>query len=225
MWVFDKETKKMVNKNISYVPGFFKIFDEILVNAADNKINDPTMDTFKVSIDREANTISVYNNGKGIPIEIHSKEKVWIPEMIFGHLLTSSNYDDDQKKLTGGRNGYGAKLANIYSLEFVVETADRNTLKKYKQVFTNNMSTKGTPKITDNKKGDEWTKITFKPDLARFGMDVIDDDTEALLMKRVYDMAGTVRDCKVFLNDERLKIKGFKQVSHFLSRLSARLFG
>ena len=225
MWVFDKETKKMVNKNISYVPGFFKIFDEILVNAADNKINDPTMDTFKVSIDREANTISVYNNGKGIPIEIHSKEKVWIPEMIFGHLLTSSNYDDDQKKLTGGRNGYGAKLANIYSLEFVVETADRNTLKKYKQVFTNNMSTKGTPKITDNKKGDEWTKITFKPDLARFGMDVIDDDTEALLMKRVYDMAGTVRDCKVFLNDERLKIKGFKQVSLFLSRLSARLFG
>ncbi|KAJ9119885.1 hypothetical protein QFC24_005599 [Naganishia onofrii] len=211
MWIFDKATKAMAFKQISYVPGFFKIFDEILVNAADNKINDATMDTLKVVVDREKNQISVFNNGKGIPIEIHTKEKIWIPELIFGNLLTSSNYDDDQKKLTGGRNGYGAKLANIYSLEFIVETADKNTSKKYKQVFSNNMSKKGEPKITENKKGEEYTKITFKPDLARFGMTEIDDDTEALLMKRVYDMAGTVRDVKVFLNDERLKVKGFKQ--------------
>ncbi|KAG7531692.1 hypothetical protein FFLO_04202 [Filobasidium floriforme] len=211
LWVFDRETKGMTQKNISYVPGFFKIFDEILVNAADNKINDPTMDTFKVNIDTENNVISVYNNGRGIPIEIHSKEKIWIPELIFGNLLTSSNYDDDQKKMTGGRNGYGAKLANIYSTEFIVETADKNTMKKYKQVFSDNMSKKGTPKITDNKKAEEYTRITFKPDLPRFGMDKIDADTEALLMKRVYDMAGTVKDCKVFLNDERLKVKGFKQ--------------
>ena len=65
----------------------------------------------------------MYNNGKGIPVEIHSKEKIWIPEMIFGHLLSSSNYDDDEKKLTGGRNGYGAKLTNIcayYPLYIVV---------------------------------------------------------------------------------------------------------
>ena len=61
------------------------------------------MDTIKVTIDVENNTISVYNNGKGIPIEMHSKEKIYIPELIFGHLLSSSNYDDDEKKLTGGR--------------------------------------------------------------------------------------------------------------------------
>jgi DNA topoisomerase-2 len=66
--------------------------------------------------------------------------------------------------------------------------------------------------ITENKKGEEWTKITFTPDLQRFGMTSIDDDTNALLMKRVYDMAGTVKDIKVYLNDERLKVKGFKQV-------------
>lgn len=82
------------------------------------QINDQTMDSFKVNIDKENNVISVFNNGRGIPIEIHSKEKIWIPELIFGNLLTSSNYDDDQKKMTGGRNGYGAKLANIYSTEF-----------------------------------------------------------------------------------------------------------
>ena len=67
----------------------------------------------KINIDVENSTISVYNNGKGIPIEIHSTEKMYIPELIFGHLLSSSNYDDDEKKLTGGRNGYGAKLTNI----------------------------------------------------------------------------------------------------------------
>ncbi|WWD17171.1 hypothetical protein CI109_101609 [Kwoniella shandongensis] len=211
LWVLDPESKNMTFREITYVPGFLKIFDEILVNAADNKVNDPSMDQLKVTIDREKNTISVYNNGKGIPVEMHKKEGVMIPELIFGHLLAGSNFDDDQKKLTGGRNGYGAKLANIYSHEFVVETADKSNLKKYKQSFRNNMAVTEKPKITDNKKGDEWTRITFTPDLERFGMTGIDDDTNALLMKRVYDMAGTVKDIKVFLNDERLKVKGFKQ--------------
>ena len=169
------------------------------------------MDTIKVSIDIEESTISVYNSGKGIPIEIHSQEKMYIPELIFGHLLSSSNYDDDEKKLTGGRNGYGAKLANIYSHEFTVETADKNTQQKYKQTWTDNMSKCGKPKITKNSKGEEYTRITFRPDLKRFGMDSIDKDTASLLRKRVYDLAGTVKDVKVVLDDERLKIKNFKQ--------------
>ncbi|KLT45438.1 DNA topoisomerase II [Cutaneotrichosporon oleaginosum] len=212
MWVVDPETKQMVNRSITYVPGFFKIFDEILVNAADNKINDPSMDSIKVDINREKNQISVWNNGKGIPVEMHSKEKMMIPELIFGNLLTSSNYDDDQKKLTGGRNGYGAKLANIYSTEFIVETADKVNSKKYKQIFSQNMTKKSKPTIVENKKNEEFTKITFTPELTRFHMTEIDDDTYALLMKRVYDVAGTVKDLKVFLNGERLtKIKGFRQ--------------
>lgn len=169
------------------------------------------MDTLKVNIDAEGGVITIYNNGKGIPVEIHSKEKCYIPEMIFGQLLSSSNYDDDEKKLTGGRNGYGAKLTNIYSNEFTIETADKKSEQKYKQTWSNNMSTKGKPKITKNSRKEEYTRVTFKPDLKRFGMDSIDDDTLALLKKRVYDMAGTVKDIKVFLNDERLKIKNFKQ--------------
>jgi DNA topoisomerase-2 len=48
--------------------------------------------------------------------------------------LTSSNYDDDEQKITGGRNGYGAKLCNIFSTMFTVETADSETGKKFKQV-------------------------------------------------------------------------------------------
>jgi len=169
------------------------------------------MDTIKVNIDVEQGIISVHNNGRGIPIEVHSREKIYIPELIFGHLLSSSNYDDDEKKLTGGRNGYGAKLANIYSHEFTIDTADKNSGQKYKQTWTNNMSKVGTAKITKNGRGEEYTKVTFKPDLKRFGMECIDEDTLSLLRRRVYDLAGTVKDVKVFLNDERLKIKNFKQ--------------
>ncbi|KAF8641179.1 hypothetical protein AX17_000814 [Amanita inopinata Kibby_2008] len=211
MWTFDNESKRITQRDVTFVPGFYKIVDEILVNAADNKINDPSMDTIKVNIDVDECTISVFNNGRGIPIEMHSREKVYIPELIFGHLLSSSNYDDDEKKLTGGRNGYGAKLANIYSLEFTIETAHKGTQSKYKQTWTSNMSVCGKPKVTKNTRGEEWTRVTFRPDLKRFGMDSIDDDIAGLLRKRAYDLAGTVKDVKVFLNDERLKIKNFKQ--------------
>lgn len=130
MWVYDSETEGMKYKEVSYVPGLYKIFDEIVVNAADNKQNDANMDEIRVTIDRESGEISVWNNGRGIPIEIHAKEGIYVPELIFGHLLTSSNYDDTQKKVTGGRNGFGAKLCNVFSTEFTIETQDSRQKKK-----------------------------------------------------------------------------------------------
>lgn len=187
-----------------------------------SQVNDSNMDTLKVTIDVSTGSISVYNNGRGIPIEIHSTEKLYIPELIFGHLLSSSNYDDDEKKLTGGRNGYGAKLANIYSHEFTVDTADKKTGHKYKQTWTENMGKVGKPKITNNGKNEEYTCVTFRPDLKRFGMEIIDDDTLSLLKKRVFDMAGTVKNVKVFLNNERLKVKNFKSyVDLYLNSIAA----
>ncbi len=96
--------------------------DEILVNAADNIQRDKKTNTIKVNIDQKQNRITVWNNGKGIPIEMHKEHGCYVPELVFGHLLTSSNYDDKQKKVTGGRNGYGAKLTNIFSKRFTVET-------------------------------------------------------------------------------------------------------
>ena len=130
--------------------------------------------------------------------------------MIFGHLLTSSNYDDEQEKVTGGRNGYGAKLCNIFSTEFVLETADSKTKQKYKQIWTNNMSKMGKASITSNK-GDDYTKITFTPDFTKFKMQGMDDDFEALVKRRVYDLAGTSRGVKVWLNGERIKVNSFKK--------------
>jgi hypothetical protein len=106
----------MVERECEYVPGLYKIFDEILVNAADNKQRDPRMDTIKVDIDVDSGTISIMNNGTAVPVQMHSTEQVYVPELIFGHLLTGSNFDDDETKVTGGRNGFGAKLANIFSV-------------------------------------------------------------------------------------------------------------
>ncbi|WEW62013.1 DNA topoisomerase 2 [Emydomyces testavorans] len=209
MWVYNSGTDQMEYREVSYVPGLYKIFDEILVNAADNKQRDKNMDEIRVTLNKEGGEISVWNNGRGIPIEIHSKEKIYIPELIFGHLLTSSNYDDAQAKVTGGRNGYGAKLCNIFSTEFTVETADSKSKKKYKQTWTDNMLKMGKPKITDCK-GDDFTKVSFKPDFKKFGMEGMDDDFEALVKRRVYDLAGT---CKVSvkLNGSKIPVRGFKK--------------
>ncbi|EGW35747.1 DNA topoisomerase 2 [Spathaspora passalidarum NRRL Y-27907] len=210
MWCFDAESESMKFKEVTIVPGLYKIFDEILVNAADNKIRDPTMKNIRVKIDPENNVIQVMNDGKGIPVEIHTKENMYIPELIFGNLLTSSNYNDDEKKVTGGRNGYGAKLCNIFSTEFELETADLNTGKLYKQTWTNNMGKVSKPKITTLKTKKEYTKISFKPDLAKFDMDSLDEDILAVLRRRVYDLCGTVKNCNIYLNDKRLSISNFK---------------
>ncbi|KAG9675329.1 type II DNA topoisomerase, partial [Aureobasidium melanogenum] len=210
MWVYNSENEAIESREISYVPGLYKIFDEILVNAADNKQRDKNMNEIKVWIDREKGEISVRNNGRGIPVEMHEKEGIYIPEMIFGHLLTSSNYDDDEQKVTGGRNGYGAKLCNVFSTKFILETVDSKQGKKYSQTWHDNMTKKDKAKIT-SVKSDDYTRITFYPDFSKFNMDKMDDDFEALAKRRVYDMAGTCPGVKVFLNDTRIKINKFKQ--------------
>ena len=104
------------------MPGLYKIFDEILVNAADNYQRDRKQSKIAVEILPEQNKISIWNNGESIPIQIHKEFNIYVAELIFGHLLTSSHYDDRKKKVTGGRNGFGAKLANIFSKRFIVET-------------------------------------------------------------------------------------------------------
>ncbi|GAB0132708.1 hypothetical protein EsDP_00001136 [Epichloe bromicola] len=210
MWVYNKEASLMEYKNVTFVPGLYKIFDEILVNAADNKQNDSSMSHMKITINRESGEISVENNGKGIPVEVHEKEKIYIPELIFGHLLAGSNFDDNEQRTVGGRNGYGAKLCNVFSTEFTLECQDSKNGKRYKQTWTNNMQKMHKAKITSNKTSD-FVRVTFKPDYNRFSMpDGIDDDLESLLYRRVYDMAGTVRSVRVFLNGEQIKIKDFK---------------
>ncbi|XP_070777394.1 DNA topoisomerase 2-beta isoform X2 [Enoplosus armatus] len=208
MWVFDEDIG-MNQREITYVPGLYKIFDEILVNAADNKQRDKNMAAIKITIDAESNTITIWNNGKGIPVVEHKDEKMYVPALIFGHLLTSSNYDDDEKKVTGGRNGYGAKLCNIFSTKFTVETACKEYRHSFKQTWQNNMTKTSDPKIKFFD-GDDFTCVTFQPDLAKFKMEKLDKDIVALLTRRAYDIAGSCRGVKVTLNGKKLPVNGFR---------------
>ena len=153
-WVYDETSKKIKFENIKYIPGLYKIFDEVLVNAIDQHVrieNDEKIKhkvtNIKVNIDIDENKISVYNDGIGIPVIEHKEHKIHIPELIFGNLLTSSNYDKNEKKVTGGKNGYGAKLANIFSTKFKIETVDSDRKLKYIQTFEKNMSIKNKPMI------------------------------------------------------------------------------
>ncbi len=224
-WIFNEDDDNIVYKNIKYIPGLYKIFDEVLVNAIDQHVrteNDPKIinkvNIIKVNFDINNNTLSVYNNGEGIPIVEHKEHNVWVPELIFGHLLTSSNYDKNEKKITGGKNGYGAKLANIFSKTFKIETVDAERKLKYVQTFEKNMTIKGTPIITKcNSK--PYTIIEFSPDLERFGIDNIDNDTLMLMKKRVIDItACTNKNVSVFLNDKKLDCKTLeKYVSYYLN--------
>merc|ERR1719262_1958189 len=144
-------------------------------------MRDKSMDQIDVTIDKKEGKISVMNNGKGVPVQIHKEHKVYVPEMIFGQLLTSDNYDDNEKKVTGGRNGYGAKLTNVFSTKFIIECTDKKEGKKFIQTFEKNMGKKHPPKITSYKGDEEYTKVTFFPDLTKFGMKNLDDGIVSLM--------------------------------------------
>ena len=150
-------------------------------------------------VDKENGIISVENNGPlgGICIQKHPKEGIWNPELTFGHLLTSTNYNDN-KKVVGGRNGYGAKLANIFSTEFVVDIKDSENHLHYVQKWQDNMKTCHPPKITKYAGAKSTINIVFKPDWERFGMVDLDEDFFKIIEKRMYDaMVCTSSNCKV----------------------------
>jgi DNA topoisomerase-2 len=210
MCVFDDEQEMIVKKDISFVPGLYKIVDEVLVNARDHKIRDKTCTTIKVTVDKSTGFISVWNDGAGIRVEWHNEHKVYAPELIFGHLLTSSNYEQ-KGKIVGGKNGYGAKLANIYSTEFYINTVDNKNKKHYCQKFYNNMYGIDPPVINDVPASEKpFTEIKFKPDFKRFNIKGLTDDMVALIKKRVYDIAAcTDKTVKVYFNNKLIKINSF----------------
>ena len=195
-------------KMLAYSPALLKIFDEILVNAIDrNSMHPKNTTSISVSIDRETGVISVENNGPlgGIAVKMHEKEGLWNPELTFGHLLTSTNYDDNQKRVVGGRNGYGAKLANVYSTKFVVTIKDGENKKKYIQEWSNNMRTCAPPVIKSHASTTSSVCISFTPEWYLFGMSAMDDDIFKIFEKRVYDAnVCTSTNCKVKFQGEVL---------------------
>ena len=211
----------------THIPALYKLVDEGLVNMRDHvirqaqAIKDGKPDALpvtciEVEVDAATGTITMTNDGNGIDIAQHPEHKMWIPEMIFGHLRTSTNYAEDKKeKIVGGKNGFGFKLVLVWSTWGSVETVDHVRGLKYTQEFKANLTEICAPKITKcsaaaNKK--PYTRISFRPDYARLGIAGLSPDMTALFMKRVYDIAAvTDRSIRVKYNGTVVPIKDFKQ--------------
>jgi len=215
MWIFNKNIKKMQKRMVEYTPAFLKIFDEVLTNALDHSNRDSTVSTIKVDYDIESGEITVFNNGTGIPVIEHKEHKIYVPELIFGHLLSGSNYNDSQKRIGAGVNGLGSKLSAVFSKSFIVETVDSERNLRFIQEFSDNMENKSKPKVTKNS-GKSFTKITFLPDYKKFDMKCLDKDTVSLIDKRVYDcIACTNKNVSVFLNGEKIQGKGLVDYANY----------
>jgi len=213
LWNYQEDKNKIEKKSIKYNPALLKIFDEALVNASDAAVNDKTCDYIKVEYNKELGYISIENNGENsIPVEVHPDHKVLVPSMIFGELLTSSNYDDKEERTTGGRNGIGIKLANIFSTKFTIDIVDIKRKKKFHQEWLNNMETVGKAKVTDvtTKTIKPFIKVTFYPDFKRFGIDDLNNDHYELFYRRAIDIAGLNNKLKVYFNDNLIKVNTFK---------------
>lgn len=226
MWVLNDDKSEMMKKEINYIPGLFKIFDEILVNVLDHIIrlkseNGTVKHVKEVSVNVTPKTISVYNDGEGVDIYKHEVHGVYIPELVFGNMLTSTNYDDTKERVIGGQNGIGAKACNIYSTNFEIETVDSTRKLMYKQKFSKNMFEKSDPEISKYTKY-PYTKITFEPDFDKFKIKELSPDMINLYMKRVYDVNSiSSGNLKVNLNGEKLKASTFeKYVDMFIGSKS-----
>ena len=177
----------------------------------DHKDCDLIYEVIRDNVDVADNRIEVYNDGDGIDIEMHPEHNVYIPELIFGNMLTSTNYEENEEKVIGGMNGIGAKACNIFSKKFVIETVDSSKGLKYSQTFENNMKKKNKPKIKEYSKY-PYTKITFYPDLEKFNISKITTNMYNLMHKRVYDICALTSDnIKVYFNNKKLNVSNFQK--------------
>ncbi|ARF10554.1 DNA gyrase/topoisomerase IV [Hokovirus HKV1] len=215
MEVYDFNNDAIVKRNIEYIQGLYKIFDEIIVNARDHAIKDITCKNIIITIDKKTGLITCFTDGNedAIPVVIHKGENMYVPQMLFSELLTSGNYNK-KGKITGGKHGYGAKLANIFSSKFIIEVGDTINKKKYLQVFENKMSIINPPTITKYA-GKSYLKISFVPDYKTFHTKGLSDDMYALFTKRVYDIVANLskegRKITIELNEKVINIQSFEK--------------
>lgn len=213
---------KIVQEDIEYNPALFKLFDEGIVNCRDHvirtnqrKMTDETTEVVtQIHVEIANNRITLTNNGDGIDVEKHPTYQTWIPEMIFAHLRTSTNYNKEEQKTTGGKNGFGFKLVLIWSTWGKIETVDARRKLKYTQVFEKNMDVIHPPDVKACTKK-PYTSVSFEPDYKRFGLKELTPMMISLFQRRIYDIAGvTSKDVKVKYNDQPVPVKDF---THYVS--------
>ena len=225
MYVFDEQAGHIMLRSIDYIPGLYKLFDEGVVNCRDHVIrmiqrsesaggsNTKLVTHIEIAVSDDG-TIELTNDGNGIDVAKHPEYDIWIPELIFGHLRTSTNYDKEEQKIVGGKNGFGFKLALIWSTYGRVETVDHIRGLKYVQEFRSNLTEIGAPEITKIKTAKPYTKVCFRPDYARLKIPGLTADMLSLIKKRVYDIAAvtdqSTKKVKVSYNGTQVPVKNFQ---------------
>ena len=203
-WLLNEN--KMSQSEITYNPGFLKIFDEIVTNSVDeSKREGSKLNTIKVTIDQSTGYINIWDNG-GIPVVKHTQHKEWIPEMIFSNLKAGSNFDDTESRSWAGTNGVGSTLTNIYSKKFTVTTCDGKN--HFTQTFSDNMRKRTAPKVKKSTKN--HTEINYLVDFDKFGLTGIDNEHYRMIEKRVYDIAACNTGLKIYFNGKLINFKSFE---------------
>lgn len=209
------EDEKIVLKDVPQIPGLLKLFDEAISNSVDEAIrtNFKYANKIKIQYDHVFGTVSVEDNGRGLPIEQDENGK-WTPEIIFGQLRAGSNFDDENKGMVVGQNGMGISLVNIFSKKFSVESANGHKL--YTQTWENHMAITGKPKIKDSK--DNYTIITYQANYDYFKVsDEVKQNIQSLFYKRVKDLAFCYPEITFYWGKEKItasNLKGFLKQIH-----------
>lgn len=210
------ENGKIVLKDIPQIPALLKLFDEIVSNSLDEAIRTGFKYATKIKIEfaEDLGTVSVEDNGRGLPIELNEQLKKWTPEVIFTHLKAGSNFDDTNKDMLVGQYGVGGSLVPIFSRKFSIDTA--NGQKRYTQTFENHLAIKRKPQIVDCK--DNYTLVTYTPNYDYFNVsDEVKENLASLYYKRVKDLAFAYPEITFWFKGEKIrvpKLEGFVEQIH-----------
>lgn len=200
---FVYEDEKIVKKDISFSPAILRVFVEALSNALDNVIRskEEKIPCTSIKVSMNETEISIWNDGAVVPVEMHEEEGCYNHSLIFGQLLTGSNYNDEEERIVSGRNGLGIKLLCVFSTMFTVEGCDPVNGKILTQSWTDNMRKTEGPVVKNSKLKKGYTKVTWSLDFNKFGLTNYTEDIIALYTKYVID-AAMLSSVKVYLNDE-----------------------
>jgi len=180
IWTVHPTEMKLEEKwNVMLSEGILRLFIEVLSNAIDNAWRSEQsgykMSRIEVHYEESSRLLKIWNDGYPISQAIHEKEQIPIPELIFGHLMTGSNLDDEQKRYASGRNGLGIKLVNVFSNRFSIELVNENH-QVYQQEWTHHMRQRQEPRYRQTQKRPCSTQVEWVLDFSKFEVETYDTE-------------------------------------------------
>lgn len=222
------EKDELIELKQHHTPALINAIFEIIINAVDHakgcEKNIPSKRVNCIKVSFYDRIISVYNNGPGIPLIKDDRTNKYFIELAFTKEYTGTNIKKEKNSIKGGINGLGAKLANIHSEDFTVETVSGKF--KYIQNFTDGINNINVPIITKTNE-EEHTLITFLLKYNVLGYVTNDMITELnyYIKFRMYQIAAYLgNDVKVYYNDTICNTTNINSLSKlFISDLSDRV--